>query len=114
MWPDGEAIIGKSLVISAALFSSKNFGEDYAKYAAEVANPQYQVQPIMGESEFSARLSPDADVSIRNLSDSDEVLLINVVNPEDDSGYGALYSVNKERLIISLNCDYFELAKRRK
>jgi hypothetical protein len=114
-WPDGEKIIGKTVRVGKDRFSTMDFRPDYPKFAAEIENPVYKMSPmspLKGETDFSVWLAPDADESIRSLSDSDEVLLINVDDPKDGQGYAALYMINKNRLIISLNCDYFELERR--
>jgi hypothetical protein len=110
-WPDGEKIIGKTVVITERLYSSKDFGPDYSKYAVEIDNPEYEVTSEKAETEFSRYLDANADESLRNLTDSDKLMMISIGDPKDGLGYATLYTINGNRLILSLNCDYFELEK---
>lgn len=109
-WPEGEKIIGKTIIIGKDFFSTKDFGSEYEKYAIEIQTPIYTSDNAEKGYDFSKYLSPTADKSIKELNNED-VTLINVVSPISDDSGPALYVIDNNRLLISLNCDYFELEK---
>lgn len=110
-WPNGERVIGKTILIYNDLFSSLDFKDDYRRYCAEIENPVYKISDILTGSDIAKYLSLNADESIRNL-ENEMVLMINPIssNFSDISG-PSLYVIDNNRLLLSLNCDYFELIK---
>lgn len=110
-WPDGEKIIGKSVIINNQLFSSSDFGTEYDKYALEVVNPTYRVAKTMNGDDFYSdyRISQDQT----KISSDDTVQIIKSTSSDKDNPSDGLdlIIVNNSRLIIMLNCDFFELNK---
>ncbi len=110
-WPDGEKIVGKTVIIGNELFSTKDFGDEYDKYAVEIENPSYRIGEVLTGEAFSLRVSQStADQSISKLS-NEAITLINALSSDTQISGPALYMIDNNRLLISLNCDYFELER---
>ena len=107
----GEKILGKIVTIAPNLFSTRDFAPGYEKYAVNIRVGQYNVIDSLTGEEFTSNYKISEDVT--KIKGGDKVQVIQAV-PEDknDTSVGPmLVDVNNERLLICLNCNYFELGK---
>ena len=111
-WPDGEQIIGRTVIIKEDYFSTLAFEPDYSGFATELQNPIYLYRREDGFHLIVRYLSETADESIRSLTSEDDVLLVSatVYIDGERNSYGVTV-INNNRLLIFLNGSHFELEK---
>ncbi len=110
-FPDGEKIIGREVSIASNYFSTESFAPDYEKYAVKFFGDINFIElGSMSGSEFCT-LWAKVPRNVVKISDKDHVWVMQPRSANGSQSGPMLIDINHQRLLLSLNCDYFELKK---
>lgn len=110
-YPGEKKILGKVVAIAPNIFSTRDFAPEFKKYVVNIWVGQYNLIDSLTGKEFTSKYKVSENVT--KIKDSDRVQVIQAVpeNKNDTNVGPMLVDINNERLLICLNCDYFELGK---
>jgi len=106
-FPDGDKILGKVVIVAPNLFSTRDFAPEYEEYVVDMWWWHYNIVDELSGEAFTAKYNVSQDVT--KIKNSDQVIVIQAESEDGSLSELLLIDINHERLLLYMNCGYFEL-----